>query len=467
MPIRLAKLLFLIISLLFIGNITHLFCQSDEYLFSHFSSGLGARALGMGKAYLAISDDSFASSWNPAGLAELSQPEFSLSFSYLHSTNTIPDYRYEGIQLGYPISYEVSNSNVASYGQYFDFLGLAYPFRILGRNVVTQLSYQRKVPFSLTQKYEYKFEYLSRYRYDYDYNLKSAGEGGYDVISLTLASEIFKNFRVGVVISRWFNGFSLPIEEAYAYSVENYYGLTADWNESLDDTLQFEISGYSFSAGLLYRISDKINLGFVYNSRFQGNLDYSNEAQFYNSYDGASLSGSYSGSGEIYLPPAFGAGIALDLTPNLLLSFDYMKTLWSKGKIRDYARANGSGGVPSIEEVLYPTMKSPDLYEQLDTQHYAAGLEYRAKIKKITFPLRAGLFYDLQYSLDSENIQKGYFGISFGSGYRWRNLNLDLALIRYSCKFKYLHDYLEIYYGYIRSARTNMILLQATVSCRF
>jgi len=467
MPFRLAKFLFLIICLLLIGNVTHLFGQTDEYLFSHFSSGLGARALGMGKAYLAISDDSSASSWNPAGLAELSQPEFSLSFSYLNSKNRIPDYRYEGIQLGYTTNYQVIDSKAASYGQFFDFLGFAYPFRILGRNVVTQLSYQRKVPFSLTQKYEYQFEYQSRYRYDYDYHLKSTGEGGYDVISLTLAAEIFKNFRVGVVINRWFNGFSLPVEEAYAYSVENYYGLTADWNESLKDTLQFEISGYSLSVGLLYKISETINIGFVYKSRFQGNLDYSNEAQFHNSYDGASLSGSYSGRGEIYLPPAFGAGIALNLTDNLLISFDYMKTLWSEGKIKDYARANSSGGVPSTEEFLYPTMQSPDLYEQLDTQHYAAGLEYQAKIKKITFPLRAGLFYDLQYSLDSENIQKGYLGISFGSGYRWRNLKFDLALVRYSSKFKYIHDYLEFYYDNIRSAKTNMTLIQATMSYTF
>lgn len=467
MPFRLIKFLSLITCLLLIGNVTHLFGQSDEYLFSHFSSGLGARALAMGKAYLAISDDSSASSWNPAGLAELSQPEFSLSLSYLNSKNKIPDYRYEGIQVGYTTNYQVSDSKAASYGQYFDFLGFAYPFRILGRNVVTQLSYQRKVPFSLTRKYEYKFEYQSRYRYDYDYNLQYAGDGGYDVISLTLASEIFKNFRLGVVINRWFNGFSLPIEEAYAYSVENYYGLTADWNESLKDTLQFEISGYSFSVGLLYKISTGISLGFVYKSRFQGNLNYSNEAQFNNSYDGASLSASYSGRGEIYLPPAFGAGIALNLTENLLISFDYMKTLWSEGKIKDYARANSSGGIPSSEEFLYPTMQSPDLYEQLDTQHYAAGLEYQAKIKNITFPLRAGLFYDLQYSLDSENIQKGYLGISFGSGYQWRNLNLDLALVRYSSKFKYAHDYIEIYYDNIRSARTNMILLQATISYKF
>jgi len=421
----------------------------------------------MGKAYLAVSDDSFASSWNPAGLASLSRPELSFSLSYANSKNRIPDYEYEAIQLGVPIRYEVSETIAESSGQYIDFLGFAYPFRVLGKNVVTQLSYQRKIPFSLTRKYEYKFEYQSIYRYDFDYHLKAVGEGGFDIISLTLATEIFRNFRIGVALNRWFNGYSLPVEEAYEYSVENYYGLTADWDESTTDTLQFEISGYSFSVGLLYRISDRINLGFVYKSRFQGNLEYSNQADFYSSYDEASLSGSVSGSGELYLPDAFGAGIALNLTRNLLISFDYMKTLWSKAKIEDYTRANSSGGVPSIEEFLYPTMKSPDFYEQMDTQHYAGGVEYWARIKKISFPLRAGFFYDLQYSLDSENLQKEYFGISIGSGFRWRTLNLDLAVVRYSSQFKYLHDYLEIYYQDIGDARTNMILLHATLSYKF
>ncbi len=441
--------------------------QSHEYFFSHFSSGLGARALGMGKAYLAVSDDSTASSWNPAGLAALSRPEFSISFSYFNSTNRIPDYIYTDIRLGNPISYEVFNTNSESYGQYFDYLSFAFPFRIFGGDVVTQLSYQRKIPFSLTQKYEYKFEYQSLYRYDFDYYIKAAGEGGFDAISITAATEILKNLRLGVTLERWFNGYSFPLEELYAYSVENYYGLTDDWDELTNDTLQFDISGYSFSVGVLYRISDKISLGIVYKSSFHGNLDYSNEVEFNNSYDGASLSGSFSGTGEICLPASFGGGIALNVTENLLVSFDYMRTLWSKGKVKDYTRANSEGDVPEIEEFLYPTMKLPDLYEQMDTQHFAGGVEYWAKIKKFSFPLRAGIFYDLQYSLDNENLQKEYLGMTLGSGFRWKNLNLDIATVHYSSKFKYLHDYVEVIFDNIGEARTTMMLLHATLTYKF
>ena len=37
-------------------------------------AGSGARAAGMGNAFIAISDDGTAASWNPAGLAQLRQP---------------------------------------------------------------------------------------------------------------------------------------------------------------------------------------------------------------------------------------------------------------------------------------------------------------------------------------------------------------------------------------------------------
>ena len=40
--------------------------------------GSGARALGMGGAFIAIADDATAASWNPGGLTQLERPELSL-----------------------------------------------------------------------------------------------------------------------------------------------------------------------------------------------------------------------------------------------------------------------------------------------------------------------------------------------------------------------------------------------------
>ena len=44
--------------------------------------GSGARALGMGGAFIAVADDATAASWNPAGLAQLTKPETSVVFDY-------------------------------------------------------------------------------------------------------------------------------------------------------------------------------------------------------------------------------------------------------------------------------------------------------------------------------------------------------------------------------------------------
>ncbi|MBI3039684.1 hypothetical protein HYY75_11685 [bacterium] len=47
--------------------------------------GVGARALGMGSAFTAVSDDSTAAFWNPAGLALLEKPEA----SFMHANLTL------------------------------------------------------------------------------------------------------------------------------------------------------------------------------------------------------------------------------------------------------------------------------------------------------------------------------------------------------------------------------------------
>src|SRR5512137_326851 len=48
----------------------------------NLSLGSGARAMGMGGAFLARADDATAASWNPAGLSYLRLPEVSLVGAY-------------------------------------------------------------------------------------------------------------------------------------------------------------------------------------------------------------------------------------------------------------------------------------------------------------------------------------------------------------------------------------------------
>ena len=66
------KLLLLTISILFGVNI--LTAQVAKYSNEFLAIGVGARALGMGNAYVAVTDDVTSGYWNPAGLTAMSSP---------------------------------------------------------------------------------------------------------------------------------------------------------------------------------------------------------------------------------------------------------------------------------------------------------------------------------------------------------------------------------------------------------
>ena len=56
--------------------------QVEEQLEYNFL-GAGARANGMGDAFIAVADDATAIFWNPAGLFLLDQPEASFGFQFV------------------------------------------------------------------------------------------------------------------------------------------------------------------------------------------------------------------------------------------------------------------------------------------------------------------------------------------------------------------------------------------------
>jgi len=95
---------------------------SAQVLIPLTRAGSGARAAGMANAFVALSDDGTAASWNPAGLAQLRQAE--LSFVYgvnergLHFTGErSPDDRFV-----------FTNRNIEYATSSPDFASLALPF---------------------------------------------------------------------------------------------------------------------------------------------------------------------------------------------------------------------------------------------------------------------------------------------------------------------------------------------------
>lgn len=79
------KKIFLTMSLLLIFciSLTHAATGDGGYAGVFSRMGFDARALGMGGAFVAVADDGFASSFNPAGLVQLKRPTFSASYRFM------------------------------------------------------------------------------------------------------------------------------------------------------------------------------------------------------------------------------------------------------------------------------------------------------------------------------------------------------------------------------------------------
>src|SRR5258706_4082464 len=93
-------------------------------------AGSGARAAGMGDAFVAVSDDGTAASWNPAGLAQLRQPELSFVYALSDQGLALSGLRSPDDRSLYAYRYPVSGASSS-----VDFASAALPFSIVRRPV--------------------------------------------------------------------------------------------------------------------------------------------------------------------------------------------------------------------------------------------------------------------------------------------------------------------------------------------
>ena len=102
--------------------------------------GSGARALGMGGAFIAVADDATATTWNPGGLGQIEYLELSMVGSYFSFNNFESDVIVGNSQTG-TINREGDSITP-------DFFGVSVPLRPFKDSdfkIVLQYSYQRLI----------------------------------------------------------------------------------------------------------------------------------------------------------------------------------------------------------------------------------------------------------------------------------------------------------------------------------
>ena len=120
-------------------------------------TGSGARAAGMANAFIAVSDDGTAASWNPSGLAQLRKPELSIV-----STTVGDDSRSAGFRTRDDLA-SFSTASSAYRNTYLDFASLAVPVTLWKKPVTFQGAWRRlysldyRELISLTRKQQLRF----------------------------------------------------------------------------------------------------------------------------------------------------------------------------------------------------------------------------------------------------------------------------------------------------------------------
>ncbi len=256
---------------------------NDALRLSNRGLGIGAKALSMGGAFTGISDDYSATYWNPAGLFQVKRMELSAGLNYNNLKNNATFF-------GTSTNFENSSTSLNN-------LGFVFPFPTIRGSLVFGLGYNRVNNFnealafsgfnssntsmiqSLLGKGDVSYLlYLTdstgnstpiNGRLQQEGSILAAGNENHWVLSGAI--EVAKDLAVGVSID--ILGGSFERNRDYSeIDAKNYYGAgvktdpadsrTADFQEfNFNETLKWELGGFSAKAGFMYRFKDMMRFG--------------------------------------------------------------------------------------------------------------------------------------------------------------------------------------------------------------
>ena len=376
--------------------------------------GSGARAFGMGGAFLARADDATAASWNPAGLSYLRAPEVSLA-----GNRTLYNKEIE-TDLGIDVDRFA--------GKTPDFAALTWPVRFRGLSGAVQVSFQRAVQFggSLT---------TVRQRANNQEAVESTGEarGGFDVLAFGTGWRITRSLRTGLTVNRWLNGYTQTLNRDVPDSIRRKRVFDADYG----------FKGWNANFGLIWTPVEQLNLGGVFKTPFTGAFRLNKKrTDYFFEGDEVTTNTFFSDDVRLRFPAVFGFGTSWRPRSALTLSADLTRTLWSRSQISEYftlpvTPRPAPDHVPPPPPVFYePPLQYPALNKpQGNADQIRFGVEYVFIAGRLKLPLRAGYFNDQQIDRASDGSSPRFNGFTAGLGIIVGPILFDVAYLYESGRF--------------------------------
>ncbi len=370
--------------------------------------GSGARALGMGGAFIGVADDATAASWNPGGLVQLPTPEISVVLNGFHRT--------ENNSFG---SNPEAGGTQSVTKEAINYLSFVYPFNLFNRNMVISLNYQNQYDFTrewnfpVTYSEESEFIGKSETRENVQYEQK----GNLFALGIAYSVQIIPEFTFGFTLNIWDNNLTGNQWETKTISngITDYslFGTSSSYLKSEKDKYLF--SGFNANIGILFRPTKKINIGAVLKLPFKADLEHEKVSESFTN-NIAVVNMKTVTDEKMDMPMSYGLGFAYRFSDKLTLSTDIYRTEWDEFIITD---SNGN-------ETSAITGKSTDLSKSDPTHHLRFGTEYLFINPELNYviPLRAGIFYD---PVPSEGSPDDYYGFSMGTGISVGKFVFDIA----------------------------------------
>lgn len=194
--------------------------------------GAGGRALALGGAYRAISDDLSALYWNPAGLASIRRVELALGLSQALTTDDIQNNNES-------LSNELSRTRL-------DELGMVFPVPTYRGSLVFALGYHRVHSFET-------FGTAGITAPDASLQWEELEEGRLGTWSLGMGLDISPSVSVGLSLNLW-----------TGYDYYSYHDFTfqdsSNW-ERFDQSLDWDLIGFNAVTGIMLRPSHWLRIG--------------------------------------------------------------------------------------------------------------------------------------------------------------------------------------------------------------
>jgi len=380
--------------------------------------GSGARAQGMGGAFIAVADDATAASWNPGGLMQLETPEISIVGSFINRGKEFDSSSHPEIEATHGITRFDIN-----------YLSCAYPFRAFNKNMIVSLNYQRLYEFYDNIKFHYN--YTGTLSDGSPYFVKSYTkfyqEGALKAFAPAFAIQVTPRFSVGITFNVWTDNLgyhnrweSIRVTDYVAHvkvpgrQIKTFFGKEVFKEENSN----FE--GFNINVGFLWQITQKITISGVFKTPFTADFHrqtYAYQIAYPLHKKPPRIKPFVSSEHvELHFPMSYGVGIAYRFSDAFTVAFDIYRTRWSRFWMREQ---DGRRICPITGKLA----RHSHIH---DTTQIRIGCEYLFILERTLIPLRFGIFYDPE---PSEKNPEDFYGVSLGTGIMIGDAVLDIAYI--------------------------------------